>query len=97
MAGDHEREREALRGRLHILEALLDALGRMNEVDAVIRSSSDRQAARRALTTEPFNYSEVVANHILDMPVARQTVAGVEELRREVRQARTFLEESDDS
>jgi hypothetical protein len=42
--------------------------------------------------TEPFNYSEVVATHVLDMPVARQTILGVEELRQEILEARALLE-----
>jgi hypothetical protein len=34
----------------------------------------------------------VVATHVLDMTVARQTILGGEELRQEILKARAFLE-----
>jgi DNA gyrase/topoisomerase IV subunit A len=95
MADEREEVRQRLRARLHILEGVSDALGRMDQINAVLRSSSDRTAARSALTADPFNYSEVVATHVLDMTVSRQTIQGVEELRQEILKARAFLGDSD--
>jgi DNA gyrase subunit A len=95
MADDHETVRERLRARLHILEGLFDALGRMDQVDAVVRSSADRPTARAALMADPFNYSDVVAARVLDMTVGRQTILGVEELREEILKARAFLKSDD--
>ena len=92
MADEHGDVTERLRARLHIMEGLFDALGRMDQVDAVVRSSSDRPAARAGLMAEPFRYSEVVATHILDMTVGRQTILGVEELRQEILKARAILD-----
>jgi DNA gyrase/topoisomerase IV subunit A len=95
MADEHEEVRERLRARLDILEGLSDALGRMDEINAVVHDSSDRPAARSALMADPFNYSDVVSTHVLDMTVSRQTIQGVEELRQEILKARAFLEDSD--
>jgi DNA gyrase/topoisomerase IV subunit A len=76
-------EAPQLRDRLHVLDGLLDALGRMEEVNDAIRSSPDRPAAITALQSPPFSYSEVVANHVLDLTVGRQTVAAIEQLQEE--------------
>jgi hypothetical protein len=95
MSDEREDVRERLRARLHILEGLSDALGRMDQINGVLRNSSDRPAARSALMADPFNYSEVVATHVLDMTVSRQTNQGVEELRQEILKARAFLGDSD--
>jgi DNA gyrase subunit A len=48
-----------------------------------IRASRDRAAARTALMAERFGFSEVQANHILDMPLGRLTQLGREELDKE--------------
>jgi DNA gyrase subunit A len=95
MSDEREEARERLRARLHILEGVSDALGRMNQINGVLRNSSDRPAARSALMANPFNYSEVVATHVLDMTVSRQTIQRVEELRQEILIARAFLGDSD--
>src|ERR1019366_4957541 len=57
---------EALR-RAHIVEGLLKALDMIDAIITTIRASDDRPAARTALMAEPFEFSEIQANHILDM------------------------------
>jgi DNA gyrase/topoisomerase IV subunit A len=79
--------RAALQKRVRILDAILDALDRMDEINRVVRKSQNRMEARKLLLAEPFLYSEVVATHILDLNVGRQTVEGIEEIRRERKQA----------
>jgi DNA gyrase subunit A len=76
-----------LRDRIHILDGILDALGRMGEINHLVSQSKDRNRARDGLLVQPFCYSEVVAQHVLDITVGRGTAAGIEELRRERNQA----------
>lgn len=66
------RLREAER-KAHINEGLLKAINVIDEVIATIRRSDDRAAARDALMAPPFEFSEVQANHILEMPLGRLT------------------------
>jgi DNA gyrase/topoisomerase IV subunit A len=65
------------------LDGILDALVRMSQINGVVHGSEDRTAARTKLRSEPFGCSEVVASHVLDLSVGRQTEIGREELRRE--------------
>ncbi len=70
--------------RLHIVEGLIKALDLIDEIIATIRASEDRSAAREALmagiTPEggggAVAFSEVQANHILDMQLGRLTRLG---------------------
>ena len=59
------------RDRSHIVEGLLRALDAIDEIIALIRASQDTDAARTALMAKPFEFSEVQATHILDMPLRR--------------------------
>jgi DNA gyrase subunit A len=61
------------RDRAHIVEGLLRALDMLDEVIALIRGSADVEVARAGLMAEPFSFSEIQANHILDMPLRRLT------------------------
>lgn len=72
-----------LDGRLHVLDGLLDALSRLDQVNKVIQFSNDRHSARLALQQEPFGYSSHEAAAILDMPMSWQTGEQVEHLRQE--------------
>ena len=92
VADDFEH-RSRLLERLQILDGILDALARMDEIDIAVRRSQNRQEARKALLAEPFRYSESVATHILDLSVSRQTIAGIEELKRERSEAAARLKE----
>ena len=68
--------------RAHIVAGLLIALDNIDEVVQIIRSSSDTEAARRALI-ERFALSEIQAGHILDMPLRRLTALETGKLREE--------------
>ncbi|MFL5825996.1 MAG: DNA gyrase subunit A [Thermoleophilaceae bacterium] len=76
----HElREREA---RLHILEGLLVALTDLDAVIELIRRSRDPEAARSGLM-EQFKLSQIQAQAILDMRLARLTALEADKVRQE--------------
>ncbi len=74
------------RNRAHIVEGLLKAIDMLDAVIATIRASEDRPEARTALMAEPFSFTEVQANHILDMTLGRLTRLGRSELEEEMAQ-----------
>jgi len=59
--------------REHILEGRIKALDVIDEVIALIRSSDDVAAARQGLMAEPFEFTEIQANDILDMQLRQLT------------------------
>jgi DNA gyrase subunit A len=61
------------RDREHILEGLIRALNVIDEIIATIRASEDRADARTRLMAAPFEFSEVQAEYILEMPLGRLT------------------------
>ncbi len=75
---------EKAEARLHILEGLAKAVDMIDAVVKVIHASKDRAAARAALMGRRFGFSEIQANHILDMPLGRLTQLGIEELTKEL-------------
>lgn len=75
------RELAELEGRLHVLEAQLDALGRLEQVNRVIQFSQNKQRAAEALQHEPFGYSAEQAKGVLEMPMSSQCADAIEELR----------------
>ncbi|MCL4114090.1 UNVERIFIED_CONTAM: hypothetical protein GTU68_023271 [Idotea baltica] len=84
------------KARAHILEGLLKAIDMIDAIIALIRSSENRGAAREALQAAPFEFSEVQATHILDMPLGRLTQLGHADLQTELNdlaQTITDLEE----
>ena len=64
------------RDEAHITEGLLKALDQIDDIIALIRGSEDRATARVHLMADGFGFSEVQANHILDMQLARLTRLG---------------------
>ncbi len=70
--------------RAHIVEGLLRAIDMLDAVVALIRGSADRSEARQGLMTEPFSFSEIQANHILDLTLGRLTRLGRSELETEM-------------
>ena len=77
---DHRREvirrrsefdLEKARERAHILEGLLKALELLDQVIAAIRRSESADAAKTALTAEPFDLSDRQAQAVLDMQLRR--------------------------
>lgn len=65
-------ELEKAEARAHIVEGLLRALDVIDQIIATIRSSPDTDAARARLVAD-FGFSEVQAQHILDMQLRRLT------------------------
>ena len=84
---------DAATKRLHIVEGLIRCLELIDEIIATIRASEDRSAAREALSAEPFEFSEVQANHILDMQLARLTRLGRSDLEEEAAQLQQTITE----
>ncbi|HZD66552.1 MAG TPA: DNA gyrase subunit A, partial [Acidimicrobiales bacterium] len=81
------------RDRAHIVEGLLRAIDQLDAIIALIRASEDRGAAREGLMAEPFSFTEVQANHILDMTLGRLTRLGRTELEGELAQLRQAIAE----
>ncbi len=81
------------RDRAHIVEGLLKALDMIDAIIALIRASEDRAAARTGLMATPFEFSEVQANHILDMTLGRLTRLGRSELEDEMAKLRETIAE----
>jgi DNA gyrase subunit A len=73
-----EYELERARRRAHILEGLLKALDSIDQIIATIRASSTTEDARNNLISG-FGFTEIQANAILDMRLAR--LAGLERQR----------------
>ena len=63
---------DAANKRLHLVEGLLIAVDRLDEVIAIIRKAQDAAAARQALIKR-FKLTEPQAEHILDMQLRRLT------------------------
>ena len=84
---------EQAQNRLHIVEGLIKALDLIDEIIAAIRASDDRSAAREALMAGPFEFSEVQANHILDMQLGRLTRLGRSDLETEAGELRETIAE----
>src|SRR5919107_1832278 len=77
--------------RAHIVEGLLRALDMIDQIIALIRASDDKAAAREGLMAEPFSFSEIQANHILDMTLSRLTRLGRSELEAEMAELRETI------
>jgi DNA gyrase subunit A len=84
---------DKLLARAHIVEGLIKALDLIDEIIALIRASEDRAAARQGLMGEGFDFSEIQANHILDMPLGRLTRLGRSELEKEMAELREGIAE----
>ena len=69
------------------------ALDLIDAIIAAIRASADRGAARAALMGEGFEFSEIQANHILDLPLGRLTRLGRTELNEELAELRRVMAE----
>jgi DNA gyrase subunit A len=79
--------------RAHIVEGLLSALGKIDRIIALIRGSADRDGARQGLMAKPFNFSEIQANHILDMRLVMLTRLNGNELKDEMAKLRETITE----
>ena len=81
------------RDRAHIIEGLIKALDLIDQIIAAIRASEDKSAARGALMAAPFEFTEVQAEHILDMPLSRLTRLGRAQLEEELAKLRETIAE----
>ena len=79
------------RRREHILEGLVRAVDMIDAIIAAIRASENRAAARSVLMGEQFEFSEIQANHILDMALGRLTQLGTRELNDELAEKRALI------
>src|SRR3954447_21184378 len=79
--------------RLHIVEGLVKALDMIDAIVKAIRASKDRGVAREALMSTRFGFSEIQANHILDMALGRLTQLGREELDKERKELEATVKE----
>jgi DNA gyrase subunit A len=79
--------------RAHILEGLIRALNVIDEIIAAIRASDDKADARGRLMSEPFSFSDVQAEYILDMPLSRLTRLARIDLESELGQLRETITE----
>jgi DNA gyrase subunit A len=81
------------KARAHIVEGLLKALDKIDAIIKAIRASADRPAARDKLMARQFGFSEIQANHILDMQLSRLTRLGKAELDEELAKLRQTIKE----
>lgn len=84
---------EKAEARLHIIDGLVRAVDMIDAVIKAIRASKDRGAARTKLMAKPFDFSEIQANHILDLALGRLTQLGREELLAEQRELNGAIKE----
>ena len=83
---------EKAQDRAHVIEGMLRALDFIDEVIAIIRSSTDRAEASRRLRRE-LDLSERQAGAILDMQLARLTSLERRKLEDELAELRKSIEE----
>src|SRR5947209_16952942 len=79
--------------RAHIVEGLVKALAKIDQIIALIHGSDDKGAARAGLMAKPFNFTEIQAEQILDMTLARLTRLGRKELEDELKKLRETIAE----
>ena len=85
-------DKEKAEARAHILEGLIAAVDKIDEVIALIKQSAGRADARTKLMAF-LTVDEVQANAILDMKLGKLTRIDKEELVNELKEKRAFIEE----
>ena len=81
------------RERAHVLEGLLKAIGMIDAVIALIRGSESADVARQALMLAPFDFSEIQAERILDMPLRRLAALERQKLQDELDELHSTISE----
>jgi DNA gyrase subunit A len=81
------------REREHIVEGLVRALDMIDAVIELIRGSADVETARAGLMGKPFEFSEIQANHILDMQLRRLAQLEGRKLREELAELEARIKE----
>ncbi len=79
--------------REHIVEGLVKALDMIDAIIALIRGAEDVEAARAGLMAAPFEFTEIQANHILDMQLRRLAQLEGQKLRDELEELRATIAE----
>jgi DNA gyrase subunit A len=79
--------------RAHIVEGLVRALDMIDAIIALIRGSADADTARAGLQAAPFEFSEIQAQHILDMQLRRLTQLDGQKLRDELAELQATMQE----
>ena len=77
----------------HITEGLIKALERIDDVIDLIRSSADRSEARTGLMNDEYGFTEIQANHILDMQLVRLTRLGKSTLEERMQELSKIISE----
>ncbi|RMH17605.1 MAG: DNA gyrase subunit A [Gemmatimonadetes bacterium] len=85
-------ELEKAQAELHVVEGLLAALGAIDEVIAIIRSSKDRPEASERLQ-DALGLSEVQAEAILNMRLARLTALEQSELKTRAKALKALIKD----
>jgi len=75
-----EVEETKRRNRLHILEGLIRAIEDYHQVQAAVRGCRDAASASKALMDSPFRFSEIQAQHVLELRVTSLTEDRVKDL-----------------
>lgn len=81
--------------RAHILEGLIKAVDNIDEVVRIIRASKSVSEAKETLMST-FSFTEVQAQAILDMRLARLVALEIEKLRAEFQELLKFIAECKD-
>jgi DNA gyrase subunit A len=84
---------EKARDRAHILEGLIRAVNVIDEIIALVRASERREDARESLMAEPFAFSEIQANHILELRLGQLTRLARVDLVQELDERRALISE----
>ena len=79
--------------REHIVEGLVKALDMIDAIIALIRGSEDVDAAKTGLMAAPFAFTEIQAQHILDMQLRRLTQLDGQKLRDELAELQARIKE----
>jgi DNA gyrase subunit A len=90
-----EFDLDEARRRAHILEGLVKALDIIDQIISLIRSSRDTDAARKGLI-QKFQFTEVQAQAILDMPLRRLTQLDHKKLEEELAEKRKLIKYLED-
>jgi len=77
----------------HLREGRLKAVNVIDQIIALIRASDDRRAAKASLMAEPYEFSEVQADDILEMRLGQLTRLARVELEQQLEELRAQIAE----
>jgi len=77
----------------HLREGRLKAVNVIDEIIALIRASDDRRTAKASLMAEPFEFSEIQADDILEMRLGQLTRLARVELEQQLEELRAQIAE----